>query len=67
MPFERKVQKMKNAKKKEMQKAIDLAWETPDRKAKLFQEMYFPLGKPTVEEFLKRMEDLTSGENDIRR
>ena len=61
MPFERKVLKMKNAKKKEMQKAIDLAWETPDRKAKLFQEMYFPLGKPTVEEFLKRMEDLTRG------
>lgn len=55
MLLERKVHKMK----KEIQKAIDKAWENPSHKEKLFQEMYFPLGKPTVEEFIKRMAQIT--------
>ena len=44
---------MFNTKKKEMQKAIDEAWSNPKRDQKLFQELYFPNGKPTVEEFIK--------------
>ena len=58
MPFERKVQKMNHTKEKEMQKAIDLAWENPSPEEKLFQEFYFPNGKPTVEEFIRKVGDL---------
>ena len=43
---------------KEMQKAIDLAWENPTPEEKLFQELYFPKGKPTVEEFIRKVGDL---------
>ena len=49
---------MNNRKKKEMQKAIDLAWENPSPEEKLFQEFYFPNGKPTVEEFIRKVGDL---------
>ena len=58
MPFERKVHIMFNTKKKEMQKAIDLAWENPPPEEKRFQEFYFPNGKPTVEEFIRKVGDL---------
>ena len=61
MPFERKVQFMFNQKKKEMQKAIDLAWENPSPEEKLFQETYFPNGKPTVDEFIQTVARLTGG------
>ena len=44
---------MFNTKDKEMQKAIDMAWANPTKEQKLFQERYFPNGKPTVEEFIK--------------
>ena len=56
MHLERKVHKMLNT--KEMQKAIDLAWENPTPQEKLFQELYFPNGKPTVEEFIRKVGDL---------
>ena len=49
---------MFSTKKKEMKKAIDLAWENPTMEQKLFQEKYFPEGKPTVEEFIKRVAEL---------
>ena len=44
---------MFNNKTKEMQKAIDMAWNHPTKEQKLFQEKYFPNGKPSVEEFIK--------------
>ena len=49
---------MNTPKKKEMQKAIDLAWENPKPQEKLFQEFYFPNGKPTVDEFIRKVGDL---------
>lgn len=49
---------MFNQKKREMKKAIDLAWNNPTEEQKRFQEEYFPNGKPTVEEFIKRMADI---------
>ena len=49
---------MFNAKEKEMQKALDLAWENPTAEQKLFQELYFPKGKPTVKEFIKTVSSL---------
>ena len=62
MPLERKVHIMFNTKKKEMKKAIDLAWENPTMEQKLFQEKYFPEGKPTVEEFIRRVAELARQE-----
>ena len=44
---------MFNTKEKEMKKAIDEAWSNPTKEQKLFQERYFPNGKPTVEEFVR--------------
>ena len=44
---------MLSTKTKEMQKAIDAAWANPTAEQKLFQEKYFPGGKPTVKEFIK--------------
>ena len=58
MHLERKVHNMFNTKKKEMQKAIDLAWENPTPEEKLFQEFYFPNGKPTVDEFIQKVAQL---------
>ena len=49
---------MLNLKKREMKKAIDLAWSHPTMEQKLFQEKYFPEGKPTVEEFIQRVATL---------
>lgn len=59
MPFERKVHIMFNTKEKEMQKAIDLAWSHPTPEEKIFQELYFPKGKPTVEEFIRKVAELS--------
>ena len=53
MPLERKVHQMFTPKKREMKKAIDLAWTNPTEEQKRFQEQYFPKGKPTVEEFIQ--------------
>ena len=44
---------MFNLKEKQMQKAIDMAWSDPTKEQKLFQERYFPCGKPTVDEFIR--------------
>ena len=55
---------MFHTKEKEMQKAIDLAWENPSPEEKLFQELYFPEGKPTVEEFIQRVASLTQKQNE---
>ena len=49
---------MFNAKEKEMQKAIDEAWMNPTEEQKLFQEQYFPNGKPSVKEFVKTISAL---------
>ena len=44
---------MFSTKNKEMQKAIDEAWSNPTAEQKLFQERYFPTGKPSVKEFIE--------------
>ena len=44
---------MFNTKENEMKKAIDMAWSNPTVEQKRFQELYFPNGKPTVEEFIR--------------
>lgn len=44
---------MFDTKRKEMQKAIDETWKSPTPEQKAFQELYFPNGKPTVEEFIE--------------
>ena len=49
---------MFNTKKKEMKRAIDEAWANPTEEQKRFQEQYFPLGKPTVEEFIQTVASL---------
>jgi hypothetical protein len=46
---------MFGTKKKEMKKAIDMAWSNPTAEQKAFQKRYFPNGKPTVEEFIQTM------------
>ncbi len=39
----------------EMQKAIDVAWDTKDELALKRQKELFPNGKPTVEEFISKI------------
>ena len=58
MPFRKEGANMFNTKKKEMQKAIDLAWSHPTEEEKIFQKLYFPNGKPTVEEFIQTVAEL---------
>ena len=53
MPSRKDGTNMFNTKKTEMKKAIKEAWSNPTKEQKLFQEKYFPNGKPTVEEFIK--------------
>ena len=43
---------MFNTKKTEMRKAIDAAWSNPTPEQLQFQALYFPNGKPSVEEFI---------------
>lgn len=45
-------------KRKEMQKAIDLAWKNPTPEHKMFQELWFPNGKPTVDEFIQKVAEI---------
>ena len=52
---------MFNTKEKEMQKAIDMAWQNPTKEQKLFQEKYFPNGKPSVKEFISTVSALVGG------
>jgi hypothetical protein len=54
---------MFGTKKKEIKKAIDMAWQSPSEEQKAFQEKYFPNGKPTVEEFIKTVADLVQQRN----
>ena len=54
---------MFNKKTKEMQKAIDLAWENPTEEERIFQKLYFPHGKPTVDEFIQTVANLAKGGN----
>lgn len=49
---------MFNTKKREMQIAIDMAWSNPTEEQKEFQKLYFPGGKPTVEEFIKTISNI---------
>ena len=49
---------MFSTKNKEMKKAINYAWENPTKEQKMFQEKYFPNGKPTVEEFIQTIANL---------
>ena len=49
---------MFNTNQKEMQKAIDIAWEYPTEEQKRLQELYFPKGKPTVDEFIRTISDI---------
>ena len=58
MPSRKEGATMNHTKKKEMQKAIDLAWLNPSPEEKLFQDIYFPDGKPTVEEFIRKVAEL---------
>jgi|GEM_PF-429884 len=37
---------------REIQKAIDAAWNNPDLEARTQQRLLFPKGKPTVDEFI---------------
>jgi len=37
---------------REIQKAIDVAWNNPDLEARTQQRLLFPKGKPTVDEFI---------------
>ena len=50
---------MFNPKEKEMQKAIDMAWEHPTEA----QKLYFPNGKPTVKEFIQTISDIIKTKN----
>lgn len=49
---------MFNTKEKEMKRAIDEAWQNPTKEQQQFQDKYFPNGKPTVEEFVKKMSEI---------
>jgi hypothetical protein len=37
---------------REIQKAIDAAWNNPDLEVKTQQRLLFPKGKPTIDEFI---------------
>ena len=45
----------------EMQKALDAAWSTTDEEALKRQRELFPDGKPTLEEFIRKVSQMTSG------
>ena len=57
---------MFNTKEKEIKKAIDMAWLSPTEEQKMFQELYFPNGKPTVDEFIKTISNLVKKQIDIQ-
>ena len=61
--FRKEGANMFNTKEKEMQKAIDLAWENPTEEERIFQKLYFPHGKPTVDEFIQTVARLAKGGN----
>lgn len=44
----------------EMQKALDAAWNTTDEKALKRQQELFPNGKPTLDEFIKKVSRMAS-------
>ena len=59
MPFGKDgVNMFNNTKIKEMQKALDAAWSNPTPEQKQFQKLYFPNGKPTVDEFIRTVSNL---------
>ena len=45
----------------EMQKALDAAWNSSDEEALKRQRELFPDGKPTLEEFIRRVAKTASG------
>ena len=50
-------------KEKEMQKALDMAWENPTEEQKSFQKKYFPNGKPSVDEFVQAISAIVKRES----
>lgn len=46
---------------KEMQIVLDAAWNNPDAAARQKQRELFPKGKPTVEEFIRKISELAKG------
>lgn len=52
----------KNTVLDEMQKALDAAWESKEPEAMKKQQELFPSGKPSVEEFIKRIAELSKGQ-----
>ena len=56
---------MFNTKEKEMKKAIDEAWNNPTKEQKQFQELYFPNGKPSVEEFIQTVSKIIRQKNGL--
>ena len=50
----------KDSVKEEMQKALDAAWESNDPEALKKQHELFPDGKPSVEEFIKKISEVAS-------
>lgn len=47
--------------REEMQKALDAAWNTNDITALKRQRELFPNGKPTLEEFIRKISQTVSG------
>ena len=45
----------------EMQKALDAAWNSSDEEALKRQRELFPDGKPTLEEFIRKVAQTASG------
>lgn len=46
--------------REEMQKALDAAWNTTDKEALKRQQELFPNGKPTLDEFIKKVSRMAS-------
>ncbi len=45
----------------ELQKALDAAWSTNDEAALKRQRELFPNGKPTIEEFVRKVSQMAAG------
>ena len=48
---------------KEMESAIDAAWDSEDPKTKALQQLLFPEGKPAVEVFILRIAEYIKSRN----
>lgn len=47
--------------REEMQKALDAAWNTTDEEALRRQRELFPNGKPSLDEFIRKVSQIASG------